>query len=82
VSGFPRDDVTPLELVPPRTVWWMRWKEFGGWTDWRECSAVTVSGSWLIVHEPGQRTYVPDHIVRGRVEVVTRNRDDGPPPSE
>lgn len=49
---------------------WVRWQEFGGWTPWREATAVTTHDSWLRVDWPdGDQDIVPDHIIRGRVEI-------------
>lgn len=51
---------------------WVRWSEFGGWTTWRKADRVSASDSWLIVEVDDENTVmVPDHIVRGLVEVRT-----------
>lgn len=52
---------------------WVRWDEFIGKTPWYECSAVHVSEGWLMVVDIGGTTndmLVPNHLVRGRVEIT------------
>lgn len=48
----------------------VRWAEFAGWTSWIEAYSVEVDGPWLqILRVDGTWVFVPDHVVRGRVEV-------------
>lgn len=79
----PRATVTE----PPFTVYyipggpyWVRWKEFLGFTPWRRCNRVGISDGWLVVLPMnGPDLLVPQHIVRGHVEVSVEDptaRDD------
>jgi hypothetical protein len=60
---------------------WVRWSEVNGFTPWRRALAIKISDPWLIVEwtqaEGGGVTVVPDHIVRGRVEMVIQDTKPG-----
>jgi hypothetical protein len=60
---------------------WVRWNEVTGFTPWRRAKAVKIISPWLIVEwtpaEGGGITVVPDHIVRGRVEMVIQDAKPG-----
>lgn len=49
---------------------WVRWSEFAGWTDWRGARGVSTAGPWLHIDWPdGGRDTIPDHVVRGAVQI-------------
>jgi hypothetical protein len=55
----------------------VRYMKVSGWSEWIECLNVDVRDSWLIITLPGEKAgaicgwiAVPDHVVRGRVEVL------------
>lgn len=61
--------MTGESLYPPPQ-YWVRWKEFGGWTSWRQAKAVRTEGSWMHVEWlGGGGAIVPAHVVRGQVEL-------------
>ena len=60
---------------------WVRWKEFVGWSNWHRCISVRFDGPWLIVDllgGPLSSVAVPDHIVRGQVEISHTHNEAGP----
>jgi len=66
----------PSDPVDSRPTW-VRWMEFGGWTRWREAKSVETDGHWLLITWPqeGQMTLLPEHEVRGEVQVRRTDPD-------
>ena len=49
----------------------VRWKEWGGWEPWIVATRVSLTDGWLVIRLPDNGwIYVPNHNIRGRVEVV------------
>lgn len=63
--------------IPAKSV---RWHEFAGMRPWVPCDAVEFTDGWLIVYldrDLGDVMAVPNHIVRGRVEISMQHERNG-----
>lgn len=57
---------------------WVRWNEFSGMKPWLSCISVTFEGPWVVIDRGSDGLVaLPDHIVRGRVEMREGTREPG-----